>query len=189
MATQYARRRFTVDEYHKMGEAGILGEDDRVELIDGEIVQMSPIHIPHAVCVDLLTMIFAPLLAGKGIVRVQNPIFIDAINEPQPDVILLKARDYLKQKHHPGPEDIMLVIEVSDSTVTFDRRQKIPRYARAGIPEAWLVNIPKGVVEVYTEPVGDKYESIRRVGCGESITPTALPDARIAVHEILGGSK
>src|SRR2546427_3902370 len=107
MATQYARRRFTVDEYHKMGEAGILSEDDRLELIDGEIVQMSPINVPHAVCVDRLTMLFAPLLVGRGIVRVQSPIFIDDLNEPQPDLILLKPRDYVKQRYHPGPEDIM----------------------------------------------------------------------------------
>src|SRR5438093_10057024 len=106
MATEYARRRFTVDEYHKMGEAGILSEDDRVELLDGEIVKMSPINVPHAVCVDLLNMLFGQKLAGRGIVRVQSPIFIDDLNEPQPDVVLLKPRDYLKRRQHPGPEDI-----------------------------------------------------------------------------------
>src|SRR5437870_3088480 len=151
MATEYARRRFTVDEYHKMGEAGILDEDDRVELLDGEIVQMSPINVPHAVCVDRLNMLFAPALVGRGIVRVQAPIYIDEINEPQPDVILLKLADYLsRQPQHPGPDDILLLIEVADSTVGADRRQKMPRYARAGIAEVWLVNIPKHAIEVYS---------------------------------------
>ena len=186
MATEYARRRFTVDEYHKMGEAGILDEDDRVELLEGEIVKMSPINVPHAVCVDLLNMLFGQKLAGRGIVRVQSPIFIDDLNEPQPDVVLLKPRDYLKRRQHPGPEDIMLLIEVADTTVLSDRRQKVPRYARAGIQEVWLVNIPKSVVEVYSDPADGKYRSIRRVGRGNAITPQALPDVTIAVDDFLG---
>ncbi len=116
MATEYARRRLTISEYHKMGEAGILGEDDRVELLDGEIVKMSPINVPHAVCVGQLTMLFASRLAGKGMVWVQNPIYIDDLNEPQPDVALLKLSDYLGRQQHPGPNDIMLLIEVADTT-------------------------------------------------------------------------
>src|SRR3954469_7674954 len=121
MATEFARRRFTVDDYHKMGDAGILTEDDRVELLDGEIVEMSPINIPHATCVGLLTMLFAPPLAGKGIVWVQNPIFIDNLNEPQPDLALLRLRDYLREERHPGSDDILLLIEVADATVRSDR--------------------------------------------------------------------
>src|SRR5690349_14625496 len=96
------RWRFTVEDYHKMGEAGILGEDDRVELVDGEIVQMSPINIPHAACVGLLTMVFAPLMVGRGQVWVQNPISIDDFNEPQPDIILVKPNDYLREQRLPG---------------------------------------------------------------------------------------
>lgn len=188
MAMQHERRRFTVDEYHKMGTAGILTEDDRVELIDGEIVQMSPINVPHAVCVSLLNMAFAPLLAGRGMVWVQNPIAVDDLNEPQPDVLLVKSHDYLQQQRHPGPADILLLIEVADATVRFDRYQKVPRYARAGILEVWLVNIPKGIVEVYTEPIAGKYRGIRRVGRGESITLTALPDITVQVASFLGVS-
>jgi Uma2 family endonuclease len=186
MAMQQARRRFTVDEYHKMGEAGILSEDDRLELVDGEIVEMSPINIPHATCVDLLTMLFAPLLAGKGIVRIQNPIFIDNINEPQPDVALLKRRAYWDQEQHPGPDDILLLIEVADATVRSDRHDKIPRYARAGIVEVWLVNLPKGIVEVYSDPMGGKFRSIQRIGKEDSITLKALPDLTVSVADFLG---
>jgi Uma2 family endonuclease len=187
MATQsQPRRRFTVDEYHKMGDAGVFTEDDRLELIDGEIIKMSPINIPHAVCVDLLTMLFASHLIGRGIVRVQNPIFIDDINEPQPDLALLKQRDYLHQHQHPGAGDILLVIEVADTTVRLDRHQKIPRYAHAGIPEAWIVNITRQEVEVYSDPIGAKYRSIQRVGHGGVIILKAMPDVTVAVDDFLG---
>ena len=185
MATEYSRRRFTVDEYHRMGDAGILHEDDRVELIDGEIVEMTPINVPHAVVVGQLTMLLAPMVAGRAIVWVQNPIYIDNLNEPQPDIAVVKARNYLAQQHHPGPGDILLLIEVVDTSIATDRRHKIPRYARAGINEVWLVNIPKKVVEVYSEPVGGKYGSIQRVGKGQTIGPKALPDIGIAVDDFL----
>lgn len=185
MVTQYVRRRFTVDEYHKMADAGILGEDDRVELIDGEIVEMSPTNIPHAVCMDRLNMAFAPVLAGRGIVRVQSAIYIDEINEPEPDVNLLKTHDYLKRQYHPGPDDILLLIEVVDSTVSADRRQKVPRYARAGVPEVWLVNSPKRAIEVYLDPVAGKYSRIKRAGLGQSISPQSLPDITVRVDDII----
>ncbi|HKP51415.1 MAG TPA: Uma2 family endonuclease [Chloroflexia bacterium] len=186
MAMQQARRRFTVDEYHKMGEAGILHEDDRVELIDGEIVQMTPINIPHSMCVGLLTMTLAPQVVGKGLVWVQNPITIDDLNEPQPDVALVKPRDYLALGQHPGPDDILLLIEVADATVRFDRIEKVPRYARAGIVEVWLVNLPKSIVEVYSDPLGGRFRDIQRVGREDAITLKALPDLTVSVADFLG---
>ncbi len=189
MATEYAHWRFTVDEYHKMGAAGILGEDDRVELVDGKIVQMSPINISHAVCVDRLNKLLNRILPEEFTMRVQSPIFLDDINEPQPDVAVLRPGDYLNMAQHPGPADILLIIEVADSTVSSDRRQKMPRYARAGIPEAWIVNIPKGVVEVYSNPVDGKYESMQRVGRSGSITVETLPDISLRVDDFLGNLK
>lgn len=189
MAIQYARRRFTVDEYHKMGEAGIVSEDDRLELVDGEIVEMTPINVPHAVCVDLLTMLLSRRVPEGVIVRVQSPIYIDEINEPQPDLTVLKPRDYLGQRHHPGPEDILLVIEVSDTTVSFDVRQKVPRYAQAGIAETWIVNLPRNGLEVYTDPSGGKYMSTRKFGRGDVVTATTLPGVTIQVADFLGGPR
>ncbi len=189
MAIEHTRRRFTVDEYHRMGNAGILHEDDRIELVDGEIRRMSPINVPPAACVGLLTMLLAPRLAGIGMVWVQNPAYIDDINEPQPDLAVLKPGDYSARRQHPGAEDILLFIEVADATVRTDRLEKIPRYARAGVPEVWLVNIPKGVVEVYSDPVGGKYKSISRVGRGGFITPGALPGITISAGDFLGAAK
>lgn len=186
MAMQLPRKRFTVDEYHKMADAGILHEDDRVELIEGEIIEMSPINVPHAVCVDRLTKKLVMGAGDRAIVRVQSPIFINERTEPEPDLVLLKPRDYLAMPYHPGPDDIMLVIEVADSTVRTDRRDKVPRYARAGIPEMWLVNIPRKIVEVYSEPVEGKYRNVQRVGRGQTLSLTALPDVTIGVDEILG---
>ncbi len=186
MVAEYARRRFTVDEYHKMGDAGIVGEDDRVELIDGEIVQMTPIHVPHARCVDRLTMFFAPLLADRGVVRVQSPIYIDGLNEPQPDVTLLRSSYYLntQQEQHPGPDDILLLIEVADSTLTTDRRRKVPLYAAAGVHEVWIVNIQKKVVEFFVDPAGGKYNRVGRVGLGHAVSPQSLPDITLKVDDI-----
>ncbi len=187
MATQhkYARRRFTVVEYHKMGEAGIITEDDRVELIDGEIVEMSPINPPHSVCVNRLNKLLNRHVPEELVVSVQNPIYLSEDSEPQPDIALLKPGEYISRTQHPGPEDVLLVVEVADTTVVSDQRQKIPRYAQAGIPEAWLVNIPKGVVEVYTDPGQGKYKQIKRVGPGESITPKLLPDVTLQVSDFL----
>ncbi|MDQ6693415.1 MAG: Uma2 family endonuclease [Chloroflexota bacterium] len=184
MVAEYARKRFTVDEYHKIGDAGVIREDDRVELIAGEIVEMSPINVPHAECVDTLNMLFAPLLAGRGVVRVQNPIYIDKFNEPQPDVTLLKPRVNRKRQQHPGPDDVLLLIEVADSTLATDRRLKLPLYAGAGIDEVWIVNIQKKVVEVHLDPAGGKYNRVARVGLGHALSPQSLPDITIKVDDI-----
>ncbi|HYO48927.1 MAG TPA: Uma2 family endonuclease, partial [Chloroflexia bacterium] len=118
-------------------------------------------------------------------VRVQSPIYLNVNTEPEPDLVLLKPRDYLKLQHHPGPDDVLLTVEVADSTVRSDRRYKVPLYARAGIPEVWVVNIPKKVVEVYSDPFEGKYQSIRRVGRGEVLNLTALPGVAVAIDDIL----
>lgn len=189
MAIQYARKRFTVDEYHKMVKTGILSEDDRVELIDGEIVQMTPIKVPHAVCVDRLNKLLNRILPEEITVRVQSPILLGNVNEPEPDLAVLKPRDYLNMEQHPGPEDILLVIEVSGTTLNFDRRVKMPLYAQAGIPETWIVNIAKGVVEVYSNPVNGKYESIRTAGRADTVAPDMHPDVKLRVEDFLGVRK
>ena len=134
MAIQLTRRRFTVDEYHRMAHAGVLSEDERVELIEGEIIDMTPIGVRHARCVDQLNLLLTGSLSKRARVRVQSPVRLNELNEPQPDVTLLKMRDYSQDHDHPGPQDILLLIEVSDSTLDYDRTEKLPLFARSWHP-------------------------------------------------------
>ncbi len=138
MATRY---RFTVEDYHKMAEVDILGEDDRVELIDGEIIEMAPIGRLHAVCVVRLTDLFGETLRRRAIVWAQNPIGLGERSEPQPDLALLRWRPNFYADADPRPEDVLLIIEVADTSLAYDRDIKVPLYARAGIPEVWLVDL------------------------------------------------
>jgi Uma2 family endonuclease len=186
IAVQPTRYRFSVDEYYKMAEAGILSEDDRVELIEGEIVEMAPIGIRHALCVDNLTRFFGLLLTGEARVRVQNPIRLTPDSEVQPDVTLLRLRDYSKDQQHPGPEDVLLVVEVSDTTLSWDRREKVPLYARAGIAEVWIVNLPQDRIEVYSEPEAGTYKTLRRLRRGQSVPVPGFAEAKLRVEDVLG---
>jgi Uma2 family endonuclease len=135
MALQLPRRRFTVEDYYKMAEAGILTEDDRVELLDGEIVQMSPIGPRHANAVDRANRAFSRRVGDAAVVRVQNPIRLSSRSEPQPDLALLRPRAGGYGRAHPGPKDVLLVLEIADMLVAIDRRVKLPLYARAGVPQ------------------------------------------------------
>ncbi|MEA2573516.1 MAG: hypothetical protein QOH93_814 [Chloroflexia bacterium] len=182
---QPSRHRFSVDEYYKMTEVGILSEDDRVELIEGEIVNMAPIGIRHAKCVDNLTELFGLLLPRKVRLRVQNPIRLGHNTEVQPDVTLLRRRDY-SQAQQPGPEDVLLVVEVSDTTLIKDRREKMPLYAQAGIPEVWIVNLQQDRIEVYSQPEGGTYQATRRLRSGQSLAVPGFPEAKVKVEEVLG---
>src|SRR5436190_15615228 len=137
MAVTVKRRRFTLDEYHRMGKTGILSEDDRVELIEGEIIEMSPIGSRHAACVDRFNELIARLRLNI-IVRVQSSIQLDDYSQPQPDLALLRRRDDFYSSSLPRPADVLLVIEVADTTLEYDRFVKLPLSAHAGIPEAWL---------------------------------------------------
>jgi Uma2 family endonuclease len=153
-----AVRRFSVEEYHRMIEAGILGENDRVELVDGWIVEMSPIGPSHATCVSLLASALQDLLPPGWIVRVQSPITLPN-GEPEPDIAVVKGnvRDY--RDHHPGGPDIAIVVEVADATLQFDRGQKRNQYAQAGIPEYWIVNLNDRCVEIYKNPARNDYRA------------------------------
>jgi len=186
MSVELQRRQFTVKEYHQMVEAGILTEDDRVELITGEIVEMAPIGIPHAGCVRRLNMIFNDLLRGKIIVDTQNPIDLSDDSEPEPDLILLRWRDDFYSQKHPQPEDILLLIEVADSTIKYDREIKIPLYAENGISEVWLIDINQQLVEVYRQVEGNSYQNVRQFFRGNSLTIEACEDINLTVDEILG---
>jgi len=177
---------FTRDEYYALAEAGILKPEDRVELIEGEIYRMAPIGNPHAGCVNRLVSGFAPLIAAhRAVLSPQNPVNLTDISEPQPDVTLLRPREDFYGDGHPTPDDVLLLIEVADSSIGFDRHTKIPLYARCGIPEAWLVDLIHNTVEINRDPARDGYRSVQRFRRGDRIAPLAFPDFEIAVESIL----
>ena len=179
-------RRFTADEYHQMVEAGILTEDDRVELLEGGIVEMSPIGRRHVGAVIRLDRRFNLRLGGFALVSAQNPVQLDNENEPQPDVVLLRPRADCYADALPTARDVLLLVEIADTSLELDRRVKMPLYAGAGVPEAWLVNLTRDEIIVNQEPGPDGYRLSRVARRGETIRPLAFPDVEIAVVEILG---
>lgn len=183
--SEVTRRLFTVQEYHQMAEAGILNEDDRVELIHGEILQMSPIGKHHAAIVSRLTMILAPQLASKAIVNVQNPVQISDGSEPEPDITIVPHRDDYYAESGITPEDVLLLIEVSDSTLKYDRNAKLPLYAEAGIPEVWIVDVNKRRLEVYRQPDEDRYQHSETLNREDIVSAVQLP-LKVKVQELIG---
>jgi Uma2 family endonuclease len=186
MSVQLQKHYFNVDEYYRMAQAGVFSEDDRVELIEGEVVEMSPIGSTHQGCVDELSSLITGKLAGSVIVRVQGPIHIDEYSEPQQDIALLKPRPDFYRRSHPTPSDVLLVIEVADTSVEYDRGVKLPLYARAGIPEAWLIALPKDVIEVHSEPKNGKYQKVRRLKRGKVLTSATINSLTLKADDILG---
>ena len=178
--------RFTVDDYYRMGEVGILSPDAHVELVDGEIKRMPPIHPPHASIVHRLNAVLARKLHGNVVVGIQSPIRLDDFNEPQPDVTVLRFRDDYYGSQHPTPDDVLLIVEVADTSLRYDRDEKMPRYGRAGIPEAWLVDVQAGTITVFTEPHAGGYGQERVVTRGQEIMSLAVEGLRLQVDEALG---
>ncbi|HEY7067276.1 MAG TPA: Uma2 family endonuclease [Chloroflexota bacterium] len=181
-----ATYRFTVDEYYRMAEAGILTPVQRVELIEGEIVAMAPIWNRHAACVDRLTHDFVLGLGDQAIVRVQGPLRLHDYSEPEPDLIILRPRSDFYASGHPGPGDTLLVIEVADTTERYDRQVKVPLYARAGIPEVWLVDLTAGTVTIYREPSPTGYAQVIVVSGDDALSPLAFPEFRLTAAHVLG---
>ena len=180
------RVRFTVDDYYRMAEAGIFDEDSRLELIDGDVIAMSPLGPNHAGEVDRLNRVFQRRVENRAIVRVQNPVRLNQRSEPQPDLTLLRPRDDFYRASHPGPADVLLLIEVMDSSASYDRGTKLGLYARAGIAEVWLIDLNGDRVEVYRNLESENYtESLIRTH-GETIVPLAFPDLALDVDDILG---
>jgi Uma2 family endonuclease len=180
------RRRFTVDEYHRMGEAGVLTEDDRVELLDGEIVQMSPIGPPHASTVARLTKLLVRRFGDRATIWVQNPIILDRWSEPQPDLCVLAERSDFYADAHPRPRDVLIGIEVMDTSRSYDRTLKLPLYAKAELREVWLVDLKAEQIDVCRRPALRGYREHDTYARGRTITPLAFPRLRIRVNEILG---
>jgi Uma2 family endonuclease len=176
------RHRFTVEEYRKMGEAGIFSEDDRVELIDGEVVEMAPIGWRHALYVTRLTTLLSGFASDQGLlgrhygVSVQNPIALRRYEEPQPDLALVEGPP---SGHLPDP------VEVADTSLAYDRERKLPLYAEAGIPEAWLVDLTTDTIEVYSEPEPTGYERVARFGREGRVVSDTLPELAFDASEVL----
>jgi Uma2 family endonuclease len=187
MSVQLERRYFNVDEYSRMSEAGIFSPDDRVELIEGEIVKMSPIGSLHAACVDRIVNTSLVQLAGRGvIIRVQSPIVLDNYSEPQPDISLLRSKADFYAYEHPKSVDVLMVIEVADSSVEIDRSVKIPLYAQAGIPEVVIVVLPEELIEFHVEAIGGQYQKVKILQRGDYLESTTIPNFRLSVDDILG---
>lgn len=179
--------RFTVEEYHRMGQAGIFHEDDHVELLAGKIYVTSPIGSPHAACVRRLNRLFVRAVDPHALVSVQNPIRINRHSEPEPDVALLEPRNDDYAARHPHPDEVMLVVEVADTSLAFDRDTKLPLYARAEIPEVWLVALDEGRVHVYRRPEGDVYADHATHEAEDAIAVQLLPDAgSFPLRDVLG---
>ena len=180
------RHRFTVEDFAHMGEAGIFAAADRVELIDGEIREMTPIGPSHAGVADRLAELLIIRLAGSVNVRIQNPIRLGRYTEPQPDLVIARRRTDYYAGRHPEAGDVLLVIEVADSSLLYDRVEKAPRYATARIPEAWLVDVSGETVTVYGGPGPDGYSEERLLRRGDEIRSVAVAGLRLPVDEIFG---
>ena len=177
------RRRFTVHDYHRMGEAGILHEDDRVELIEGEIVEMAAIGTRHFSCVNRLNRLLVMSVGDEAVVSVQNPARLNEHTEPQPDLAVIRPRDY--RESLPEPDDVLLLIEVSDATLAYDRGVKLPLYARAGIREVWIVDLAGETIGRHTDPSEDGYRRAGQARRGETLESIALPVLTPTVDEVL----
>jgi Uma2 family endonuclease len=181
------RHRFSVDAYHRMGETGILPPGERTELIDGEIIQMPPVGSPHIGAVLALTQLLGKAVPSNVRVSVQNPIQLGERNEPEPDIALLRDRpDGYRTPPPPSAADVLLIIEVSDTSLRYDREDKLPLYARHGVPEVWIVDLVAGVVEVHRRLVNAAYTEVAVHIRGETVQPLSVPGVSIAVEDIVG---
>lgn len=186
MSINLGKHHFTVSEYERMGETGIFPPDARVELIEGEIIEMSPIGSRHAACVRLLSRALNQQVGENAIVSIQNPIRLNDFSEPQPDVAVLKFRQDSYRNGHPGPDDVLLVIEVAETTVHYDRHVKMPLYAGAGVGEALLFNLPDDRLEYFSQPEMGVYQVNRIISRGEQFESTSVPGLILDVEMILG---
>ncbi len=186
MSISIARRVFTVAEYERMGKAGILSEDDRVELIEGEIITKSPIGSRHAACVNRLNNLLAGAISQSAIVSVQNPFRLTDYSEPEPDIALLRPRADFYASNHPTPADVLLIVEVAETSLEYDSGVKIPLYAQVIIPEVWLADLEHQVIMQYTRPSAGTYQEVRQIRRGESLISSVFPDLELSVDKILG---
>jgi Uma2 family endonuclease len=181
-----AQRLFTVEEYYRMAEVGIFHEDDRVELIEGKIIQMAAIGSRRAACVKRLNKLLVQEVGDSGIVGAQDPVILPDISEPEPDLTVLRPRDDFYAAGHPVPEDVLLLIEVSDTLLDYDRDVKVPLPAQAGIPEAWVMDLANEKTHVCSQPTDGFYRDTRSSGRSGSVSPQALLNLMVSVEDALG---
>ncbi len=181
----YRRHRYTVDDYERMGAAGILGEDDRVELVEGEIIDMPPIGSPHGGSVNRIAQKLTLAVGDGAVVAVQNPVRLDDFSEPQPDIALLKPREDFYAGRHPGPEDVLMLLEVAETSVRYDRDKKLPLYARAGIPEVWLVDLPGKALYICRSPGREGFAEIAKASDLSALSPLLMPDCLLDLRGLL----
>ena len=186
MQIEVIRRPFSVDEYDRMVEVGILGKEDHVELIEGEIVEMSPIGDRHAACVDRAALLLLPPLAGASIVRIQGPIRLGDYSKPQPDLILLRYQRDFYASSSPMTQDAHLVIEVADSSIRYDRGPKLRVYARHGVREVWIEDLTTDTLLVFRDAEGGTYKTQLTLTSDDSIAPQAFPQIVLSVSNLLG---
>ena len=179
------KHRFNTREYYQMAQAGVLKPDARVELLDGEILDMSPIGPFHGGVVNDLGRLFNQVSRGRWVVSIQNPLHLDDHSEPQPDLMLLRPAPDNYKRRHPGPEQVFLLIEVGDASLDHDRERKIPAYGRADIKESWLVNLADETVEIYREPHLNGYQSTTILRAGAMARPLAFPDVALDIADLM----
>ena len=182
---QPMRLRFTVDEFYKMFELGFIKDYEHAEIIDGELIKKMSIGDLHAAIVDFLTEFFVKNVPGNVRVRVQNPVRLSDYHEPEPDFALADLTKY-DGRRHPRPAEVLLLVEVSDTTVEYDRNKKLPLYAEAEIPEVWLINVQNETVEIHTQPRGGVFSLIRVLRRGDTIQSEIVPNLQIEVDKVLG---
>jgi Uma2 family endonuclease len=186
MRIETTKKLFTVDEYYRMADAGILTQEDRVELIDGEIIEVSPIGVRHLGCVNAANAAFSQAFRGRAVVSVQNPLQLSNYTEPEPDIVLLKFRADSYRGKKPEAADALLVVEVSDTTFAYDSEVKLPLYAEAGIPEVWIENLIEDLLMVYRHPQGNTYKTHLSFKRTDSVSVETFPDLVFAVSDLLG---
>lgn len=182
------RRPFTVGEYYRMAEADILTEEDRVELIAGQIVAMSPIGSRQAACVKRLNLLMGKMVGDSMLIGVQDPIALDAYSEPEPDLVLLRSRADFYAEAHPSAADVLLAVEVADTSIDYDREVKLPLYAHAGLPEVWLIDLQESRIEVFARPQGGAYQQRVEITADATATVTSptIPQLTLAAADLLG---
>ena len=184
METEATKKLFTVDDYHRMADIGIIHPEERVELIDGEIIRMSPRGYRHTMCVERSIELLVRGLGDRAVVGPGSPVRLSNWTEPEPDVVVFKSREHYRRRRR-GLEDVLLILEVSASSLRFDQNIKLPRYAAAGIPEVWIADLQNDILHVHREPSGQAYKTEFALRPGDSVSPLDFPDVTLKIDELL----